>query len=103
MYITRPLSLFRRNPSLLWTRTPETEGPKSGYLVISDEETEAEDTSCWVICNDPEIKKLPFPQNQIVDIVYSDYLDTVWLISVLDQPLSSNCYYVILTSGKHKG
>ncbi|KAF2313735.1 hypothetical protein GH714_013047 [Hevea brasiliensis] len=67
MYVTRPLSLYRKFPSALSADTPE--GPYTGYLVITDEESEAQDTYCFV----------------------------------LDQPLSSSCYYVIKAKGRYKG
>lgn len=102
MYVTRPLSLLRRSPELL-TLAPQ-EGPNSGYLVIFDEECET--TTCFGLCNskDNSIRGLPFPQNKDLTIEFSgeDYDDVVF-IPVLDQPLSSNLYNVILRQGKHKG
>ncbi|OVA05211.1 Protein of unknown function DUF1262 [Macleaya cordata] len=103
MYMTRPLSLYRRDPSILSTLPQEQEGPNSGYLVIADEETEAEaDTCCWGACKNTVIRKLPFHQNQILDDE-SSARHSVWFVPILDQPLSSNRYYVIIGSGKNKG
>ncbi|KAI3892440.1 hypothetical protein MKX03_012658 [Papaver bracteatum] len=109
MYATRPLSLYRKDPSILSTLTNGSS--ISGYIVITDEETEAEDTCCWGICKNPTVGEFPFPQNKIVNVVYSSGsgdnsttdTDKVWFIPVLDLPLSSNRYYVITASGKYKG
>ncbi|KAI3917736.1 hypothetical protein MKW98_021498 [Papaver atlanticum] len=109
MYATRPLSLYRRDPSILSTLTKGSS--ISDYIVITDEETEAEDTCCWGTCKDPTVGEFPFPQNKIVNVVYTSgsgehrrtQTDKVWFIPVLDQPLSSNRYYVITASGKYKG
>ncbi|KAI3881554.1 hypothetical protein MKW92_028301 [Papaver armeniacum] len=109
MYATKPLSLYRKNPSILSTVTRGSS--ISGYIVITDEETEAEDTCCWGICKDPKVGEFPFPQNKIVNVVYTSGsgknrttdTDKVWFIPVIDLPLSSNRYYVITTSGKYKG
>ncbi|KAF9624787.1 hypothetical protein IFM89_013868 [Coptis chinensis] len=109
MYVTRPLSMYRKDPSSL--SEPPTEGPNSGYIVLTDEETEAEDTCCWGTCKDTGVKELPFPQNKILNVNYrtgsSEHRRTevhkLWFIPVLDQPLSSNQYYVIRAEGKYKG
>lgn len=106
MYVTRPLSMYRKSPSTLSIKPPDA--PHSGYMVITDEEAESKDTSCWGLCKRGKVKKLPFPQDKILTIVYtSDYQEAtttkVWFIPVLDQPLSSNCYYVIRANGRHKG
>jgi len=106
MYVTRPLSLYRNFPSALSREPPE--GPYTGYLVITDEEAEAQETYCWGIRKSRRVKKLPFPQDKILSVVHSsDHEETIvkkaWFIPVLDQPLSSNCYYVIKAKGSHKG
>ena len=106
MYVTRPLSMYRKSPSTLSTKPPDA--PYSGYLVITDEEAEAQDTFCWGLCKRKKVKKLPFPQDRILTIVYSpEYGETtatkVLFIPVLDKPLSSNRYYVIRAKGKYKG
>ncbi|CAK7335129.1 unnamed protein product [Dovyalis caffra] len=106
MYVTRPLSLYRNFPSALSREPPE--GPYTGYLVITDEEAEAKQTYCWGMCKSRRVKKLPFPQDKILSIVHSsDHEETivkkVWFIPVLDQPLSSNCYYAIKAKGSRKG
>ncbi|MCL7021612.1 hypothetical protein MKW94_029689 [Papaver nudicaule] len=105
MYMTRALSSLKFNPSLLAETVPESEGPNSGYIVITDEETEAEDTviSCGCRSSNFIIKNLPLPQNQILVHRWDDFHSDIWFIPVLDQPLSSNCYYVIIASGKYKG
>ncbi|XP_058114955.1 uncharacterized protein LOC131257975 [Magnolia sinica] len=109
MYVTRPLSLYLK--SIETALIPPPEGPNSGYLVVADEEYEAEATSCWGLCKDNKIRNLPFPQNKILKVVYTQHhgntsttdSDEAYFIPVLDQPLSSNRYYVIRASGKYKG
>uniref|UniRef100_A0A7N2MUT5 Uncharacterized protein n=1 Tax=Quercus lobata TaxID=97700 RepID=A0A7N2MUT5_QUELO len=106
MYVTRPLSMFQKNPSALsW---PPPEGPNSGILVIEDEEAEQQYT-CFGLCKSNELKDLPQTknltlryssgtgQNRRVSYFYAS------LIPVLNQPLSSNRYYVIKRRGSHKG
>ena len=107
MYVTRPLSLLRRSPELLPLQPQE--GPNSGYLVLFDEECET--TTCFGLCKDRSIRSLPFPQDKDLTVCYSTgvgdgrrtYYDDVIFIPALDQPLSSNRYYVIRRQGKHKG
>ncbi|XP_010528455.1 PREDICTED: uncharacterized protein LOC104805547 [Tarenaya hassleriana] len=108
MYVTRPLSLYRKSPTSLSEEPPE--GPFSGVLVITDEEAEAEDTFCFGICKRTRVKKFPFPQDKILSVVHTDnssYRESsvtkVLFLPVLDQPLSSNRYYVIHAKGRHKG
>ena len=104
MYVTRPLSMFQKNPSALsW---PPPEGPNSGILVIEDEEAEQQYT-CFGLCKSDELKDLPFPQNKNLKLRYSSDENASYfyanLIPVLNQPLSSNRYYVIKRRGSHKG
>ncbi|KAG6740207.1 hypothetical protein POTOM_055647 [Populus tomentosa] len=81
MYVTRPLSMYKRNPSALSSVPPE--GSNSGILIIQDEEV---DLTCCFCCSKIDfVKDLPFPQNKNLT------------------PLSSNRYYVIERQGKHKG
>ncbi|KAK3212137.1 hypothetical protein Dsin_016843 [Dipteronia sinensis] len=108
MYVTRPLSLYRNFPSSLSIEPHEAGGPYSGFLVITDEEAEAKDTFCWGTCKLRGVKRLPFPQDKVVSVVHSsDIQETivtkVWFIPLLDQPLSSNRYYVVRAKGKYKG
>ncbi|KAL3636145.1 hypothetical protein CASFOL_020692 [Castilleja foliolosa] len=108
MYVTRPLSQLLRSPETLSTR-PSSDGPNSGYLVIQDEESET--YSCFGCCKNKTLKALPFPQNKELIVRYTtqsgEYThvsrDAVFLIPLLDQPLSSNRYYAIAPHGKHKG
>ena len=107
MYVTRPLSLLRRSPDLL-SLVPQ-EGPSLGYLILFDEECET--TTCFGLCKETSIRALPFPQNKDLTVFYTEhhgehtatYCDDVLFIPVVDQPLSSNRYYVIKRRGKHKG
>lgn len=98
--------MYRRSPSSL--EIPPPDAPYSGYLVITDEEAEAEDTCCWRLCRRKRVKKLPFPQDKIFSVSHaSEYEQTsntkVWFLPVPDHPLSSNRYYVIRAKGRHKG
>ncbi|WVZ12629.1 hypothetical protein V8G54_017159 [Vigna mungo] len=113
MYVTRPFSMYKRNPEVL---SDPPLGPNSGYLVIWDEPTSY---SCFGLCEDPEIKNLPFPQdkNLIITDTYTShaaqqnnppnqtitYWDKVLFIPVLNQPLSSNRYYAIRRDGNYQG
>lgn len=98
--------MYRRSPSTL--SMPPPDGPYSGYLVITDEEAEAEDTCCWRLCRRKKVKKLPFPQDKIFSVTHaSEYEQTsstkVWFLPVPDHPLASNRYYVIRAKGRQKG
>ncbi|XP_077236559.1 uncharacterized protein LOC143878129 [Tasmannia lanceolata] len=111
MYVTRPLSTYRKSPGSAGMSPPE--GPNSGYLVLFDEESEEEVTSCcWGTCKTlSRISELPFPQNKFLTVTYSTttnqeshtHWDKVLFVPVLDQPLSSNRYYVIWAEGKDIG
>ena len=118
MYVTRPLSLYKKDKSAL--SLPPPEGPNSGYLVILDEEVEAEMVCCFGWCKDNRIRDLPFPQNKNLTVSFTtkttttdangnrqtqriSYDDKVTFIPVLGQPLSANRYYVIPRQGKHQG
>lgn len=98
MYVTRPLSMYKRNPGAL---SEPPEGPNSGYLVIFDEE--AQTYSCFGLCKDPTIWDLPFPQDKNLTINYGSDDEEALFVPVLNQPLSSNRYYVIRKRGKHQG
>ncbi|XP_028803433.1 uncharacterized protein LOC114758551 [Neltuma alba] len=105
MYVTRPRSLYKRNPEALGN---QPEGPNSGYLVLQDEE--AETYGCFGLWKNG-IGNLPLPQNRNLTVVYAvsnaegadTYEDAVMFIPVLNQPLSSNRYYVIRSNGKRQG
>ncbi|KAK7275139.1 hypothetical protein RIF29_16247 [Crotalaria pallida] len=91
MYVTRPLSMYKKDPSAL-TQPPQ--GPNSGYLVLMDEEARNRPIAGY----EYKIKQLPFPQNKNLSVDYvtdDDAGDKVLFIPVLNQPLSSNRYYVI--------
>lgn len=108
MYVTRRLSEYQSNRPEL--KQPASEGPNSGVLVIQDEESRP--TCCFGSCYESALKGLPFPQNAKLTMKYTItvikdlpmvFSDRVIFIPVLDQPLSSNRYYVIKRSGKHSG
>ncbi|KAL2546309.1 hypothetical protein Fot_15542 [Forsythia ovata] len=106
MYVTRTLSHYRRHPESL---AIPPEGPNSGYLVIQDPDSETH--SCFRLFKNRNIKHLPVPQNKELTVCFTNYgstnsftsIDPVFFIPVLNQPLSSNRYYVINPQGKHKG
>ncbi|XP_020223936.1 uncharacterized protein LOC109806017 [Cajanus cajan] len=105
MYVTRPISMYKSNPGAL---SEPPFGPNSGYLVIWDLPPTY---TCFGLCEDPRIKHLPFPQDKNLTTTYTTssgestdtHRDKVLFIPVLNQPLSSNCYYVIRRQGKHQG
>ncbi|KAL9325043.1 hypothetical protein ACSQ67_005688 [Phaseolus vulgaris] len=108
MYVTRPLSLFKKSlDALSW---PPPEGPNSGILVIQDEE-DMEPISCFGLGEFHEVKELPFPQNLNLELFYRSGISVnrtthyhhVAFIPVLNQPLSSNKYYVINLNKKKRG
>ncbi|CAL1392390.1 unnamed protein product [Linum trigynum] len=99
MYVTRPLSLYRRDPSA--ASLPPPEGPNSGVLVIQDEE--AQPTCLFGLMNSSRVTDLPFPQNKNLQVRYTKRtgehrrVEThrVVFVPVLGRPLSANRYYVI--------
>ena len=100
MYVTRPLSMYRRDPAAL--SHPPPAGPNSGFLVVLDEGPR----NTLFHRYEYSVKHLPFPQNKNLTVVSSDSDDVdekVMFIPVLNQPLSSNRYYVIKRKGKHQG
>ncbi|XVF85684.1 hypothetical protein PTKIN_Ptkin17bG0136000 [Pterospermum kingtungense] len=103
MYVTRPLSMYKQNPSAL--ALPPPEGPNSGILVILDEE--AEPTCCFGLFKSDKLNDLPFPQNKKIKLRYGTQdnpsVHDVAFIPVLGQPLSSNRYYALQPRGSHKG
>ncbi|CAN8293758.1 unnamed protein product [Cochlearia groenlandica] len=107
MYVTRNLSEYQKNPSELNQLPPE--GPGSGIIVIQDEESQP--TCCFGYCYGISLKGLPFPQNVKLTSTYTSgtgqyqttHITPVVFIPVLDQPLSSNLYYVIQRHGKYTG
>ncbi|XP_058114949.1 uncharacterized protein LOC131257971 [Magnolia sinica] len=110
MYVTRPLSIYTKSPDA--ALEPPPEGPNSGYLTFMDEESEAERACCWGTCKSDRLKSLPFPHNKILTVEYIQHPECQMVrivsnkalfIPVLDQPLSSNRYYVINANAKFKG
>ncbi|KAL2552157.1 hypothetical protein Fot_05776 [Forsythia ovata] len=107
MYVTKPRSLYRNNPGALYVQ-PLRDAPYSGQLVVSDEKSGGMGFSCYGICRNNRIKRLPFPQDRILKVVNASVhedvsITKVWFIPVVGQPLSSNRYYVIKAKGRHKG
>ncbi|CAI0552700.1 unnamed protein product [Linum tenue] len=107
MYVTRPLSLYRRDPSAASSPPPEV--PNSGVLVIQDED--AQPTSCFGLVNSSRVRDLPFPQNKNLQVRYvqqsgeHQHVEThrVVFVPAINYPLAANRYYVIKRDGKHKG
>ncbi|KAK6133789.1 hypothetical protein DH2020_032500 [Rehmannia glutinosa] len=101
MYVTRPISQLLKSPGLL---AAPPDGPNSGYLVIQDEEPAT--YSCFGWLKNTNLKNLPFPQDKELIARYGNSdvsFDHLCFIPVLNQPLSSNRYYLIAPFGKHKG
>ncbi|CAI9785329.1 unnamed protein product [Fraxinus pennsylvanica] len=106
MYVTRPVSHYLKYPDSLAT---PPDGPNTGYLIIQDEESET--YSCFGLCKNRSLRNLPFPQNKELTARYAQGFgekkhvsyDPVFLIPVLNQPVSSNRYYAIEPHGNHKG
>jgi hypothetical protein len=73
--------------------------------VILDEE--AQSYSCFGLAKDNRIIDFPFPQNKNLTINYSvgenSHSEEAMFLPVLNQPLSSNRYYVIRMKGKNQG
>uniref|UniRef100_A0A803KVB8 Uncharacterized protein n=1 Tax=Chenopodium quinoa TaxID=63459 RepID=A0A803KVB8_CHEQI len=109
MYVTRPLSLYKSHPELL--SIPPVEGPGSGYLVLQNDE----DIEYVHSISGPKalLKDLPFPQNKILTVCYTysyggpsgDHTEKhkTLFIPIINQPLSSNCYYVMMADRNCKG
>ncbi|CAH2037918.1 unnamed protein product [Thlaspi arvense] len=104
MYVTRPLSEYRKNPSEL--KKPPPEGPNSGVLVIQDEESLT--TCCFGLCYEVFLRGLPFPQNAALTVRRDDggqnntvHRDPAVFIPVLGLPLSSNRYYTYERCGHY--
>lgn len=100
MYVTRFLSHYRNNPESL---SLPPEGPNSGYLVIQDQESVI--YSCFGLCKDTVryLTHLPFPHNKFLTTEFAEIFRYVRFFPLLNQPLSTNLYYVIEPHGKHKG
>ncbi|CAM0942986.1 unnamed protein product [Alopecurus aequalis] len=116
MYATKPLSLFKSHPEAV--SRPPPEGPNSGYLVVKgDEDGDADETCCWGQCGGTRVRDLPFPQDRVLTLRYTQrrrhgqrrssggttYTDSVVFVPVPDQPVASNRYYAVVAAGKHKG
>ena len=107
------LGLFRCTKEIpqLFNSSAPPEGSNSGILIIQDEEV---DLTCGFCCSKIDfVKDLPFPQNKNLTVSYTtstgnngqtiNSTNQVIFIPLLNQPLSSNRYYVIERQGKHKG
>ncbi|XP_048503046.1 uncharacterized protein LOC109135191 [Beta vulgaris subsp. vulgaris] len=115
MYVTRPLSLYKNHPDLLSISPAAVEGPGSGFLVIQNEEDIEHVRSFFSreISKNLFLNDLPFPQNKLLTIVYATVTGPgpgghtvkhkAFFIPVVNQPLSSNCYYVMIADPEHKG
>ncbi|CAL9754182.1 unnamed protein product [Musa acuminata subsp. burmannicoides] len=111
MYTTRPLSVFKNSAGAAAIQPPPPAGPNSGYLLLQDEGAEPNPSCCWGLCEDTRVRELPFPQNRILTITYTEnngqssttHRFPALFIPVLYKSLSSNHYYVIVAKGKKKG
>lgn len=102
MYATKPLSLFKGNPGAA-ASMPPPEGGSSGYLLVKGEDDDDDETRCCGAYRDNRVWELPFPQNCVLKVQYSDDEEAVVFVPVPDQPLASNRYYAVIASGTHKG
>uniref|UniRef100_A0A7N0U1G1 Uncharacterized protein n=1 Tax=Kalanchoe fedtschenkoi TaxID=63787 RepID=A0A7N0U1G1_KALFE len=103
MYVTKTLSSLLRSPEIL--SQPPPDGPFSGVAVIMDEESmrrKGKGSS-----QRADVNYLPIPQNKLIKIsrVIGDGEESeyVMMIPVVDEPLSSDTYYVIKTTSKMAG
>ncbi|KAJ1254668.1 hypothetical protein BS78_01G043700 [Paspalum vaginatum] len=111
MYATKSLSLFKSQPEA--ASRPPPEGRNSGYLVVKGADDDGDDgeTCCWGTCGGTRVRDLPFPQNRVLTVRYTEhhgessttYADAVVFVPVPDQPLASNRYYPVIATGKRKG
>lgn len=110
MYATTPLSLYGASTTAA-SEPPPPEGPHSGYMVVQDEEFDAQATCCWGFCRNPYLSGLPFPQNRMVTVEYTSGVGEnrhtstydVFFFPVPGLPLSCNRYYVVRAKGTHAG
>ncbi|GAB2234193.1 hypothetical protein Droror1_Dr00003433 [Drosera rotundifolia] len=100
MYVTRPLSLYKRSPELL--ELPPPSGPNSGYLVVEDEESVP--TCCFGTCTNPTVEGLPMPQNKRIDVQHGSGDNHtsygVFFVPVVGTALSENRYYAVKADGR---
>ncbi|CAL4998619.1 unnamed protein product [Urochloa decumbens] len=110
MYATKPLSLFKSHPEA--ASRPPPEGRNSGYLVVKGPDDGGDnETCCWGTCGGTRVRDLPFPQNRILTVRYTEhhgessttYADAVVFVPVPDLPLSSNRYCPVIAKGKRRG
>ncbi|KQJ98259.1 hypothetical protein BRADI_3g35752v3 [Brachypodium distachyon] len=125
MYSTKPLSVFKSNQEASsWPPPPL--GQNSGYLVVQGAgEDENDDETCcwrWGQCGESRNRVLTVQYSQSQSTGKStsyhgkrtsrstayhsestSYTEEVVFVPVPDQPLSSNRYYAVIASGKHKG
>uniref|UniRef100_A0A0D9X7S5 Insecticidal crystal toxin domain-containing protein n=1 Tax=Leersia perrieri TaxID=77586 RepID=A0A0D9X7S5_9ORYZ len=111
MYSTKPLSLFKSHSEA--ASQPPPDGRNSGYLVVKgpDDDGGDDETCCWGTCGGSRVRDLPFPQNRVLTLRYTEqhgessttYTDAVVFVPVPDLPLSSNRYYAVVATGKYKG
>jgi len=111
MYATKALSLFKSHPEA--ASRPPPEGRNSGYLVVkgADDEGSDDETCCWGTCGGSRVRDLPFPQNRVLTVRYTEqhgessttYADAIVFVPVPDQPLASNRYYPVIATGRHRG
>ncbi|KAK4263713.1 hypothetical protein QN277_029092 [Acacia crassicarpa] len=100
MYLTRPLSLYLKDEDALTLPPPER---NSGYLVISDDESE---TLLRLRRANYRMRRLPFFQNKdfiVQSCSDGDASNQVLFIPVLNKHLSDNRYYVMLRRWWERG
>lgn len=109
MYVTRPLSSLLKSADLV---AAATDCQNSGFLVIQDQESDT--YSCFGSHKHRTLPKLPFPQDRELTVRYTTSsgdaesadvvsLHPIFLVPLLNFPLSSGRYYAIVPHGKHRG
>ncbi|GJN03466.1 hypothetical protein PR202_ga20917 [Eleusine coracana subsp. coracana] len=94
--------MFKTQPEAV--SMPPQEGRNSGYLVVKGNmEGDDDEMSCWGTCRNNRVWELPFPQDRVLKVQYSDDEEAVVFVPVPDQPLASNRYYAIIARGSSRG
>ncbi|KAL4379381.1 hypothetical protein GQ457_02G038750 [Hibiscus cannabinus] len=103
MYVTSTLSNYRRNPIEAPAVAAPREPPCSGLMVLRERGVADEEEEGKGLFDKGLYRKLPLPSNAMLLNTDLETGKNFLLIPVLDQPLSSNRYYVIHAEGKYKG